>query len=99
VRQVGVEDSLHDYLLDIVERTRHSDALQVGVSTRGALSLYRASQALAFIEGRDFVVPDDIKQLAVSVLAHRVITKGYQSAGQRDAAEGIVRRIVNEVPV
>jgi MoxR-like ATPase len=99
VRRVSFEDSLHDYLLDIVEATRNSDALQVGVSTRGTISLYRASQALAFVEGRDYVVPDDIKHLAVSVLSHRVITKGYHYTGQRDAAEEIIRRVVNEIAV
>ena len=99
VRQVAVDDSLNDYLLNIAEATRNSEALLAGVSTRGTLSLYRASQALAFIEGREFVVPDDIKSLAVPVLAHRLITKGYQYNGQRDAAESIIRRIMEEVAV
>lgn len=99
VRQVAVDDSLNDYLLNIAAATRNSEALLAGVSTRGTLSLYRASQALAFIEGRDFVVPDDIKRLAVPVLAHRVITKGYQYIGQRDAAESIIQRIMEEVVV
>jgi len=80
VRQVTVEDSMHEYLLDIVDATRNSDELHVGVSTRGALCLYRASQSLALVEGRDFVVPDDIKRLAVPVLAHRVITKAICTA-------------------
>jgi MoxR-like ATPase len=99
VRQVTVEESLSDYLLDIAEATRKSDALQVGVSTRGSLSLYRASQALAFVEGRDYLIPDDIKRLAVPVLAHRVILRGYQYGSQRDAADTLVRRLVEEVPV
>jgi MoxR-like ATPase len=99
VRQVTVEESLSDYLLDIAEATRKSDVLQVGVSTRGSLSLYRASQALAFVEGRDYLIPDDIKRLAVPVLAHRVILRGYQYGTQRDAADTLVRRLVEEVPV
>ncbi len=99
VRQVTVDDSLSDYLLDIAEATRNNEALQVGVSTRGSLSLYRASQALAFLEGREYVIPDDIKRLAVPVLAHRVILRGYQYGSQRDAADGLIRRIVEEVPV
>ncbi len=99
VREVTVEDSIYDYLLDIAEATRRSDELHIGVSTRAALSLYRASQALALIEGRAFVVPDDVKWLSVPVLAHRVMTKGYLHGGHREATETLVRRIVEEVPV
>src|SRR5690606_1586327 len=77
VREVEVDDSLNDYLLDIVDATRRSNELLVGVSTRGALSLYRAAQAWAVLHGRSYVVPDDIKQLAVPVLGHRVLPKGY----------------------
>jgi MoxR-like ATPase len=99
VRGVGVEESVSDYLLDIVERTRNSDDLRVGVSTRGALSLYRAAQALALIEGRAFVVPDDVKRLAPLVLSHRVILKGFLRSSQREAAESIIRRIVEQTTV
>ncbi|MCC9609327.1 MoxR family ATPase [Blastopirellula sp. JC732] len=99
VREIDMNDSVHEYLLDIVEATRDTDDLQVGASTRAAISLYRAAQSLAMIEGRDFVVPDDVKHLAVSVLAHRVIPKGYLHAGQREAVETIVSRIVDEVAV
>jgi len=99
VRQVAVEASIYDYLLDIVEITRRSEELHVGVSTRGALSLYRAAQAAALIDGRDFVVPDDIKLLTSAVLAHRVVTKGYIQGDSRSAAESIIQRLVDEVPV
>lgn len=99
VRQVAVEASIYDYLLDIVEITRKSEELHVGVSTRGALSLYRAAQAAALIDGRDFVVPDDVKELTTSVLAHRVVTKGYIQGDSRGAAESIIQRLVDEVPV
>jgi len=98
-RNVAVEDSVSEYLLDIVERTRHSDDLRVGVSTRGALSLYRAAQALALIEGRAFVVPDDVKRLAPLVLSHRVILKGFLRTGQREAAEAVIRRLVDQTVV
>ena len=98
-RSVAVEASVSDYLLDIVARTRASDELRVGVSTRGALSLYRAAQALALIEGRWFVVPDDVKRLAPLVLSHRVILKGLLRTGQRDAAEAIIRRLVEQTHV
>lgn len=99
VRQVGVNESISDYILDIATATRANDELQVGVSTRGALSLYRACQSLALVEGRDYVVPDDVKRMAVPVLAHRVIGKGYLQTGQRDVLESIVTRLVNEVRV
>jgi MoxR-like ATPase len=98
-RSVAVETSVSDYLLDIVARTRASDELRVGVSTRGALSLYRAAQALALIEGRWFVVPDDVKRLAPLVLSHRVILKGLLRTGQRDAADAIIRRLVEQTHV
>jgi MoxR-like ATPase len=99
VRHVALEDSVSGYLLDIVHRTRASDELRVGVSTRGALSLYRAAQALALIQGRAFVVPDDVKRLAPLVLPHRVILKGFLRSNQRDAAEAIIRRLVEQTPV
>lgn len=98
-RNVTVDDSIHEYLLDLVEATRRSDELQVGVSTRGALGLYRAAQALAFIEGRDFVVPDDLKRLAVPVLAHRVIAKGFGHGNQREYVENVIGRLLSEVAV
>ncbi len=99
VREVAVSDSVADYMLDLVEGTRRSPDLHVGVSTRGALRLYRASQALALIEGREFVTPDDVKYLAVPVLAHRVIPKGYIQLGQRDIVETMIRRLLTEIPV
>lgn len=99
VRDVAVDDSINTYLLDIVAATRQSADLHVGASTRGALALYRAGQAWALTEGRAYVVPDDIKRLAVAVLAHRVIAKGYLHGGQRDAIEALVERLVEEVAV
>ncbi|HWB17329.1 MAG TPA: MoxR family ATPase [Vicinamibacterales bacterium] len=98
-RNVTVEDSIHEYLLDLVEATRRCEDLQVGVSTRGALGLYRAAQALAFVEGRDFVVPDDLKRLAVPVLAHRVIARGFGHGRQREYVENVIGRLLGEVAV
>jgi MoxR-like ATPase len=97
VRAVAVEASINEYLLDIVDATRRCDELHVGASTRGALSLYRAAQSLALIEGRDYAVPDDVKRLAVPVLAHRVIPKGYLHGGQRQAVEALTQRLVDQV--
>jgi len=99
VRQVRVDDSINSYLLDVIRATRQSEELRVGASIRATLSLYRASQAAALVDGRTYVVPDDVKQLAVPVLAHRVIAKGHLQGGQRDAIEAIVQRLVDEVPV
>lgn len=98
VRLIRSEQTIDDYLLDIVEATRNSEELFVGVSTRGALALYRAAQASALLEGRDYLVPDDIKQLAKPVLAHRVISKGYLQGGHRSVVEGIIERIVEDTP-
>lgn len=99
VRHVRVDDAIHDYLLDIVEATRECDELHVGASTRGALYMYRAAQATAYAEGRDYVVPDDVKRLAVPVLSHRVIAKSFLHGGQRAAVESLIERLVTEVSV
>jgi MoxR-like ATPase len=99
VREIDVIDSVSDYLLEVIDATRNSDDLQIGASTRAALSLFRASQSQAMLEGRAFVVPDDVKRLAVPVLSHRVIPKGYLHVGQREAVESIVARIIDEVSV
>lgn len=99
VRAVRVDDAIADYLMDIVHATRESEELHVGVSTRGALTLYRASQSLALVSGRDYVVPDDVKTLTVPVLAHRVVGKSFLQAGEFHAAEGIIRDLVDRVRV
>ena len=91
--QVKVAEKIADFVLRLAEATRKSDEFQLGVSTRGALGLYRASQALALLEGRDFVVPDDVQRLAGAVLAHRVVLRRGTSgldAAQR-AIDGVLR--------
>ena len=97
VREVTFDDSIADYLLDIVEATRKSADLHVGVSTRGALAFYRAAQSLALVSGRTYVVTDDVKSLAVPVLAHRVLGKSFLQAGEFGAAESIIRNLVDRV--
>jgi len=72
VTRVRVDDALVDYLLRIVDATRQTDGVELGISPRGALALFRSAQALALIEGRDYCIADDIHDLAVPVLAHRV---------------------------
>ena len=99
VRAVRVDETIADYLLDIVHATRRGDELHVGVSTRGALTLYRAAQSLAFVSGRDYVVPDDVKFLAVPVLAHRVVGKSFLQAGEFGAAEAVIRDLVDRIRV
>jgi MoxR-like ATPase len=98
VRQVKVEESVADYLLDVVGATRNHADVHLGASTRAALALYRAAQALALVDGRSFVVPDDVKQLAVPVLAHRILPRAARGGGG-DTAEGIVRDIVERTAV
>lgn len=99
VREITVEETLRDYMLDIVAATRKHEELHLGVSTRGALTLHRAVQALAFLEGRGFALPDDVKQLAEPVLAHRIVGRGLFREGHRDRARQVIRQILNEVPV
>ena len=99
VREIRVDESISEYLLDLIEATRRHADLELGVSTRGAITLYRAAQSLALSEGRDFVVPDDVKRLAVPVLAHRVICRGPIREGQRQRAKEIIQHILREVSV
>ena len=99
VREVSVNEAIHEYVLDIVEATRNCDQLRIGASTRGALCLLRAAQALALIEDRDYCVPDDVKRLAVSVLSHRVISKGYMHGSHREESELLIQSLIEEVPV
>ena len=83
-------------MLDVVHGTRNSPDLDVGVSTRGVLLWSRAAQASALLEGRDYVVPDDAKQLAVAVLAHRVLLKGQASQADREASESVISQILEQ---
>jgi MoxR-like ATPase len=101
VRQVRVEASVLDYLLALVRATRGNKHLTVGASPRGALSLSRAAQAHALLAGRDYVLPDDVKALAVPVLAHRVIGAGYAGEGGGDDREKVIASVLEglEVPI
>jgi MoxR-like ATPase len=101
VTHIKVDASLHDYALDIVNRTRTSDQLALGVSPRGTLMLQRAAQARAFLDGRDYCVPDDFKQLAVSVFAHRVVASARHASLRRksETTEAALREIVESVRV
>ena len=98
VRSVRFDDSLQDYLLEIVGETRRSDRFRLGVSTRAALSFYRACQARAITEQREFVTPDDVKQLAVATLAHRVLVDDFGDA-TRETAEERMSEVLSSIPV
>jgi MoxR-like ATPase len=101
VRHVRVDESLNDYILDLIHATREHPDVYLGASTRAALYLYRASQAHALLDGRDYVVPDDIKRLAVTVLGHRLLTKAYRQNDGGTAGDKIVEDILSRaiVPV
>src|SRR5437016_1756663 len=101
VTHVKVEDSLVDYALEIVRRTRESDALSLGVSPRGSLMFYRAAQAMAFLDGRTFTTPADFKSLAAPVFSHRVVVNArYSSTLKRsEQAEAIIHDILQSVTV
>lgn len=96
VRNVKLDPAISKYMLDVVHGTRNSPDLDVGVSTRGVLLWSRAAQASALLEGRDYVVPDDAKQLAVAVLAHRVLLKGQASQADREASESVISQILEQ---
>jgi MoxR-like ATPase len=101
VDRVLMEESLTEYLLTIVQSTRQSELLSLGVSTRGALALSRAAKALALVRGRAYCLPDDIKELAPIVLSHRIMIARAQNARQRsfEQAERIIQDLLESIPV
>jgi len=101
VTEVEVDDSLVNYALEIVNRTRRHEKLTLGVSPRGSQMLYRAAQAMAFLDGRSFTVPEDFKPLAVPVFAHRIALNGMHSSALKKTVrpEEVIREIVESVPV
>jgi MoxR-like ATPase len=96
-RAVRIDPAINDYILDIVDATRRHAELVLGTSTRGALTLYRAVQAVAMTEGREYATPDDVKRLAIPVLAHRVQPAGMIREGQRKRAQQVIRQILGEI--
>jgi len=101
VTRVRVDDSLVNYALNIIRKTRQSDVFSLGVSPRGSQMLYRAAQASAFLNGRNFCVPEDFKPLVVPVFAHRVNLNGRNSSGQNkiQQAEQLLHEIIAGVAV
>lgn len=99
VCEIRVDDSLADYMLELVAGTRNHTELTLGVSTRGALTLYRASQAMAMSNGRDYVIPDDVKEVAIPVLAHRLVCRGAIREGHRLRASQILKTLMDTLVV
>jgi MoxR-like ATPase len=97
-RLTKVEESVREYLVQVARATRAHPAVELGVSPRGTLSLYKTSQALAALRGRDYVIPDDIKHLAPSVLTHRIIIHPQTRLRGR-SPEQVITEIVDSVPV
>ncbi len=104
VKQVAVDEAIVDYMLAIVERTRHHEGLTLGVSPRGSQALYRAVQASAMLEGRSYALPDDVKRLAPKVLGHRVIVASKNLLNARtalasSAGERAIEQLLTEIEV
>src|SRR5262245_22604111 len=96
VRQARVEPVLADYILDLIHATRAHPEVTLGGSTRAGLALYRATQALALVEGRDYAIPDDVKRLAPAVLTHRILTRGFRQSSRDDTAAAVLREILDQ---
>jgi MoxR-like ATPase len=100
VAKIHVNESLVEYLMTIIQTTRTHAEVALGVSTRGALTYFKACQALAMVSGRDFVVPEDVKRLAGPVLSHRILLKERRLLrGDSTPESRFIQRIVNEIPV
>jgi len=101
VSEVSVDDAIVDYLMRIVAATRASEMLDLGVSPRGTLSLFRAAQALALTEERSYCLPDDVKRLVIPIFAHRIaVSSRYSSALRRsEEAEAVLREIMKTISV
>ncbi|TWT59434.1 AAA family ATPase [Rubinisphaera italica] len=99
VRNVKMDDSIHEYILQIAHATRDHAELSLGISTRGVITMMHALQAFAFVSGRDYVTPDDVKALAVPVFAHRIVVGGILRESSRDRAAGIIDNLLTTIAV
>ena len=91
--EVRVEGSLQQYMLDLVRATRQNSDIRLGVSPRGTVILQKSAQVIAFLDGRDYILPDGVKFLAPYVLCHRIIPSGGQHP------KGIIERLLNSIPI
>jgi MoxR-like ATPase len=99
VTSVRTSEAVQQYIVDIIEATRHDNRISLGVSPRGSIALMKAAQVNAVLDDRDYITPDDVKKMAVPVLAHRLIIKGHAIAGGTENAENTVREILGTVRV
>lgn len=99
IKNVKVSNELMDYVVEIIKRTRSSEVIKIGASPRASILFSRACQAYAFVNGRDYVIPDDIKTLAIPILVHRIIPKGKISDGRREEVEDIIKDIIFKISV
>ena len=97
-RRITVSDAIKDYIIALAEATRTADSVRLGVSTRGALQLMRAAQVRAGSDGRDFVIPDDVKAVAAPMLAHRIIPRSQSTIRAGDTGENIISLLLDTVP-
>jgi len=98
IKKIYVSEPIKRYIVDLVSQTRHNDDLYLGASPRGSLALYRTGQALAFLRGRNYVLPDDIKNMAPFVLAHRVIVSPASRLREISSSK-IIEEILENIPV
>jgi MoxR-like ATPase len=99
VQQVRVDDAILDYIIAIAEATRRCQELAVGLSPRATLAMTQCARAQAVVDGREYVCPDDVKQLAPSICAHRLLTNAFAQDGAASSAEAIFLKILETVPV
>lgn len=97
VCEITVSEPIKEYILNIAEATRNSEKLRLGISPRASLALMKASQAYAGIMGRDFVLPDDVKSVAVPVLSHRILVKTSNTIRLTDTGEKVIEDLINTV--
>lgn len=98
VTNILISEPIKNYIVNIITETRISDRTRLGVSPRGTLALMKASQAYAAIEGRDYVIPDDVKAVCVPVLAHRIISRSQNTIRITESNENIIEYIVDKIP-
>ena len=98
IKEVYVDQAVAEYIVRLVTATREHSDVYLGASPRGSLNLYRSAQAYAAMEGRDYVIPDDVKQLVIPVCAHRVISKSYLSNGDANTTSRVLKTVLDQIP-
>jgi MoxR-like ATPase len=101
-RKIQIDEAIIDYMIEIVNRTRTHTSIELGISPRGTAALFRATQALAMVENRNFVIPDDVKRLVNPVFGHRLVMDRNGSRGRSAGAmdvRSVLSEIVSQIPV